>query len=589
LSTGTRRPIIKGESPIMQSLRRGRYGMLAVGSLVLSGLGAAGAFAAEPTPTSTIKDGSDWVAQAYENTANGVDLTPKQSDAPGPQRAPYTTSSHRIVIGESTVQTELYRTKAYDGTALASVTRLEYSTFARRTNGTGADRQPTYLRLNVDNDNDGNRDASLFFFPANNASQQVVKNDVWQDWDVDSGKISVDGDSGPAATTTLAEYAAAHPGSKLVNNNAGQANGGALALINGGADGGPNDNQINGEYFVDRVIVGKAGQDTLYDFGGNIEKTGAVSTTVVGPRHLAGWVQQSFDGNTNADLTSNQKFVTGPATPPRGDGSLRFQLSDGTNPNRVEQFRTPAYDGALLRDVRQLDYSTFQKANSGNTTPQQPVYLRLNIDNDGDGARDESLFYFPANNGTVQQRTWQTWDADGGKWSIDGDGGPATAVTLDNYLVAHPDAVIVNNADGAPAGGGVTFQVGAGGAGQTNGRYYLDNIRMTKVDAATGATETGTRFDLEPTHVDLTLSQATKHRVRVHVATLPATPGATVKVYRVTKSGPSRVLKDELNARGRITRVLADQYKPGAKLKFFVKVTVDGNTYKSDRETITIK
>ncbi len=573
----------------MHSPHRGRVGMLAAGSLVLTALGAAGAVAAEPASTSTIKGGGDWVAQAYQNTDNGPYLTPQQSDTTGPQRAPFTTSSHRIVIGESTVQTELYRTNAYDGTPLSGVTRLEYSTFARRTNGTGADRQPTYLRLNVDNDADGVRDASLFFYPSNNVAQQAVANGVWQHWDVVGGKVSVDGDGGPGATTTLAAYATANPGSTLVNNDANKPEGGAIALINGGADGGAADTQVNGEYFVDRVIVGKAGTDTLYDFGGNVEKNGAVANALVGPRHLAGWMQQAFDAETDANLTSTQKFVTGPGTAPSGAGSLRLRISDGSNPNRVEQLRTPAYDGTLLRDLRQVDFSTRVKADAGNTTPQTPVYLRLNIDNDGNGTRDNSLFFFPSNNGSVQQGTWQTWDADGGKWNVDGDTGPAAAVTLDNYLVAHPDAEIVNNAAGTPAGGGVTFQVGAGGAAQTNGSYFLDDVRITKVDDATGTTETGTRFDLEPTHVDLAVAQGKKHRVRAHVSTLPATPGAGVKIYRVTKSGPTRVLKDELNARGRITRLLADKYAAGTKLKFYVLVTIDGSTYKSDRERITIK
>ena len=38
-----------------------------------------------------------------------------------------------MTIGESTVQTELYRTDAYDGVALSDITRLGYSTFARHT------------------------------------------------------------------------------------------------------------------------------------------------------------------------------------------------------------------------------------------------------------------------------------------------------------------------------------------------------------------------------------------------------------------------------------------------------------------------
>ena len=133
-----------GKSPAMHSVRRG-LGVVAVGSLALTGLGTVTAVASSSATSYVVADGSSWVAQAYESTDGGADLAPRQSDVTGPQRAPFGAGSHQIVIGDSTVQTELYRTPAYDGQALSSLTRLEYSTFAKRTTGDGALRQPTYL------------------------------------------------------------------------------------------------------------------------------------------------------------------------------------------------------------------------------------------------------------------------------------------------------------------------------------------------------------------------------------------------------------------------------------------------------------
>ncbi|QWZ09325.1 hypothetical protein KRR39_05960 [Nocardioides panacis] len=73
----------------MHSLRRSRFGALAAGSIVLSGLGANVAIAAPTPSTATVVTGSAaWYPQAYDNTANGVYLTPQQRDETGPQRAP---------------------------------------------------------------------------------------------------------------------------------------------------------------------------------------------------------------------------------------------------------------------------------------------------------------------------------------------------------------------------------------------------------------------------------------------------------------------------------------------------------------------
>ena len=174
----------------MYSTRKGRFGTLAVGSLVLAGLNVSAADAAgAPSPDSTVvRDGAGWYTQAYEDTPNGQYTEPEQADVTGPQRAPFGTGSHKMTVGQFEVQTELYRTNDYDGVDLGNITRLEYSTFARSTAG-GDNRQPTYLRLSVDPDGATgglHNDKSLYFFPGNNGP---VVNGEWQHWDVAGGKL----------------------------------------------------------------------------------------------------------------------------------------------------------------------------------------------------------------------------------------------------------------------------------------------------------------------------------------------------------------------------------------------------------------
>ena len=577
--------------------------MLATSSIVLAGLGAApAAFAdGEPTTSSTVEyivadstdnpaDNDSWYEQAYENFDTGGYLTTQQTEVTGPQRAPFGPGSHRMVIGESSAQTELYRTNAYDGVDLSDLTRLEYSSFARSTSG-GADRQPTYLRLSVDNDGTDGTDAtetSLFFYPANNGP---VVNGEWQNWDVANGDINVDGDGG--ATTTLAAYSAANPEAVLVNDKFEETHdAGAVALVTGGALGGSGDPQINGEYFVDRVIVGEQDADTLYDLGVHTETLGATTQKTVDPDNMQGWQHQAYDDVVY--LNSNQQFVRGPETPPAGIGSLKFALSDDTNPDRVELFRTTQYDGTKVRDLRTIEFSTYQQVTGGNVTPQQPVYMRLSVDTDGDGATDDSLFFYPGNNGVVAQSDWQTWDAGTGVWGVNGDQGPFDSVTLEQYLVAHPDAAIVENADpSAPLQphGGVAFLVGGAGSDiQLNGEYFLDDITITKVDNAAGSTESGTEFDLEPVHVSPAISigndrvlEGNNGAMLEFPVTLDQAADDDVTVSYATSNGTAKAGKDYVAKSGSVT-VPAGQ----TSATITVKVLSDKVRESNERMTVTL-
>lgn len=568
--------------------------MLAVSSLVITGLGAGAAVADVPPSPYVVADASDWVTQAYENLDAGADLDPSQTDVTGPARAPFGTGSHQMTIGSSTVQTELYRTAKYDGVQLSALTRLEYSTFAKRTSGTGALRQPTYLRLNLDTDGVAGVDHSVYFYPADNADQQAVANGVWQNWDVAGGKLSVDGDGGAATTKTLAEVKAMFPDAVLENNayTSDVRQGGAIALINGGAGGGNNDPEVNGTYDVDRVIVGAEGTDTLFDFGGNSETNGTVAAKVVDPEHLQGWAHQAYDNENYLD--SDQTFVKGPGGA-SGAGSLRFSVRTAENAGRVELFRTRNYDGTLVRDLRTLDFSTFQRATGSNTTPQQPVYARLSVDTDGDGGRDETLYYYPGNNGDVQQSAWQTWHAAQGKWNVDGDTGPADAVTLADYAVQHPDATIVVNADPADLTqpqGGVAFIAGGAGATQQNGEYYLDDITVKTVDAATGATVSGTKYALEPSAPvvgvgpaagvgDVEVAEGNKAATLNFHVNLSTPAGSDVTVSYATADGTAKAGKDYDATSGTVTI-------PAGSTSATVPVTVLSDLVREADETLSL-
>ena len=182
--------------------------------------------------------------------------------------------------------------------------------------------------------------------------------------------------------------------------------------------------------------------------------------------------------------------------------------------NLIELFALTAcqFDGTLVRDLHTLKFSTFQRATGSNATPQQPVYARLSIDLNGDDkwtfGVDDTLLFIPANNGTVAQGAWQNWDAAAGLWSVNGDEGKAKAVTLAQYFVAHPDAAITKNAYEDRPGGGVALLVGASGATQMDGEYFLDGVTIATADKATGRDVSVKSFDLDSVAPSLSIADA---------------------------------------------------------------------------------
>ena len=155
------------------------------------------------------------------------------------------------------------------------------------------------------------------------------------------------------------------------------------------------------------------------------------------------------------------QFVTGPASPPAGAGSLR--LTTATGSEKVFLFN---YDhiGKDLGDVTEIKYSTYRTSGSGS----QVAALNVQVDFNGPDVAGgfTTLVFEPVYNtsqGVVTNNTWQTWDAFAGRWwstqPINGQcAGAVTACirTWSQIVANNPDAVII---------GGFGINQGSGNAG----------------------------------------------------------------------------------------------------------------------------
>ena len=215
-------------------------------------------------------------------------------------------------------------------------------------------------------------------------------------------------------------------------------------------------------------------------------------TVVVAPSTIG---QRGVTAFRTADSTGSTTFVTGPATPPAGDGSVQFAV--GANGDGAEELRFNVLDGTALTQITQLTYWTYVQSGGG----QQAPYLILRVDWNGDGTQDDLLFFEPAyqhgfttdvpDQGALVTGLWQPWDArNGGWWSLDDPAFPAGAGvdTLAAYTTAHPGASIL-------AGGsqGALRLVAGYGAPAWNG--FVGNAD----DLVVGDGAVVTTYDFEPT------------------------------------------------------------------------------------------
>jgi hypothetical protein len=194
----------------------------------------------------------------------------------------------------------------------------------------------------------------------------------------------------------------------------------------------------------------------------------ARANVVVSPSTPNGWSIFTTDASGTPNTgTGTANFVNGPATPPLGTGSAHFATPAGGG-DQSGQLRNTSWAGTKVSDLTALSYSTYAAAFNGSQLPFLNLYLDLN----GDGVRDDRLWFEPtyssagAGNGNafpqpnVQANTWQTWNALGGMWYSDNQAGPGSnAITLAAYLAIPGDAnaTII---DASPGVGGIRIASG---------------------------------------------------------------------------------------------------------------------------------
>ena len=474
-----------------------------------------------------------WAPMAYDCSDGGGDLPPSQSFELTP-KAPLGQGALFFTIGGLQNQTELYRNTSLDGTSLADLTGLNYSTMAP------AGKQPAYLRLTVDQDGTGANIDSLNFEPALNSSQGAIVANQWQTWNAGPDSTWTT-DGGPTGATTLAAYVAAHPAAKIFNNGYG----GGLSLIAGCAG----QTQTNAKLGVDRIVATDAGKTSLWDFEPD---AGVATNTPVVVKDTNGvWNASAYNysGNGGAGATMRvlQKFVLGPQLPVLGKGSRQMTVWD--NSDATEFFRTTALDGKKVDAIRGLGYSTFQEHMAGRpgSDLQQPAYLRLSIasngpDSNGAITKDTTLNFEPANNpgqGAVQDGKWQSWDAYNGLFRVvEGpDNNADQLVTLASFMAKHPNAVFATNAKDFGGAGAVSLVAGSGGDNQRNGMFSVDKVvvGLSSVNAGKPSVST-TTYDFEPTYTVPSANSVTRVGTGNVGLSGNAEPGKSVEI-RLLKNG----------------------------------------------------
>jgi hypothetical protein len=218
-----------------------------------------------------------------------------------------------------------------------------------------------------------------------------------------------------------------------------------------------------------------------------------------------GWKEQQVNIVSGVTIFANEsdyvQIVCGPennSDPRLIQGCITMNLPTGANPTlRRIRLRRGGYSGTLLADLTELKYSTYVVQNA-------PTNMVIQIDVNGDDAKDFNIFYEPRENNNGQAldlNRWQQWNALSGKWHIEVATVPipqplTQACTIAQVFAAFPNARIIDTPPVGNNGEGVRFTIGG------NPRSLFDNT-IGYFDALIIGTRNGQRSTL----FDFTCSQ----------------------------------------------------------------------------------
>lgn len=228
--------------------------------------------------------------------------------------------------------------------------------------------------------------------------------------------------------------------------------------------------------------------------------------------NLQGWVEQQVNNSLTggpqifSDESDYVQIICGPennSDPRLIQGSVTMNLPTSGDPTlRRIRLRKGGYSGTLLDDLTELKYSTYLVYNC-------PTIMVLQIDVNGDDAKDFNIFYEPrpslqpAGFPPLVLNTWQQWDAlHQGVWHIEVSmvplpGGLSDAIcTIPEIVAEFPNARIIDTPPLGHDGEGVRFTIGG------NPRSLFDNT-IGYFDALI----IGTKNEQHSTLYDFTCSQ----------------------------------------------------------------------------------
>jgi hypothetical protein len=246
--------------------------------------------------------------------------------------------------------------------------------------------------------------------------------------------------------------------------------------------------------------------------------------------NLNGWVKQPIGKSTLG-------FVSGPATPALGKGSIKFNVPAGGIfwPGDFVRFRNGQYSGTPFSSLTELSFSTFIEVRD---TIADIHFLVILSDINGDGSAEHNLVFDPRyqkppfirstmpNQGNTIEHVWQTWSVLNGGWFFGGTtetdpdhNGPY--FTLSEYLSLYPNATIRNDASkGGPAirlsAGGVVFKPNFYGS--------MDNFKI-------GINGVTTTYDFEFTTANAGTDKNTIYGYGSNCITLTGTAAGGVAPY----------------------------------------------------------
>ena len=161
------------------------------------------------------------------------------------------------------------------------------------------------------------------------------------------------------------------------------------------------------------------------------------------------------DENDTIDNVTLGSMVTGPSTPPLGNGSAQISVT-GTQRRNLATYQ---FSGTPLAAIGTLKFSTYNPSVGNGGSTNRSGYITFNVDFNGSDTFQRRLNYVPSQNGVVVQNSWQEWDAINGgnaQWSysgatwpagVGGGGEPGTSLKTWNQILSQYPGVRIRVTD----------------------------------------------------------------------------------------------------------------------------------------------